>query len=300
MSVIRTVLGDINAGTLGWCECQEHLFAANDIVRGDDDVLQSDDYDTMVSALMRFKNAGGSSILDGQTLGRGRMGSALVKASQQTGVSIIASTGFHMQALYAKSFIFSLEKVAMEKLFINELTYGMLGKDNEYLGSFCAGIIKTAVDTGGILKNKISEKLFTAAARAAAKTGAPVMVHVDYGADAHSVMTFFADHGVSPNRLIFCQPSTACPDMSIHETLAQAGAYIAYDAKSLDSGMMLHMLSAGHHERVLIRNGTQGGMAMLDALVESRQSVMRRLDIDSSTMDIIMRQNPAKALSFKK
>ena len=173
MDIIRTVLGDIDASQLGWCECHDHLFVANSPSAGDDETPPIDDYDDVVASLVRYKNAGGGAIIDGQTLGRGRMGNALVKAAQQTDISIIASTGFNIQALYATNFIFSLEKVAMEKLFINELTFGLVGKDKEYLSSYCAGIIKTGVDSGGICKNTISEKLFSAAAKAAAKNGRP-------------------------------------------------------------------------------------------------------------------------------
>ena len=109
----------------------------------------------------------------------------------------------------------------MEKLFINELTFGMVGKDKEYLSSYCAGIIKTGIDSDGICKNAISEKLFSAAARAAAKTGAPVMVYVDKNADAMAVINFFSDHGVTPDRLIFCHLDTVCCNAAVHEAILQ-------------------------------------------------------------------------------
>ena len=93
MDVIRTVLGDIDANKLGWCECRDHLFIASSPSAGDDETLPIDDYDDVVTSLIRYMNAGGGGIIDGQTLGRGRMGSALVKAAQQTDIPIIASTG---------------------------------------------------------------------------------------------------------------------------------------------------------------------------------------------------------------
>ena len=301
MGIIRTVLGDIDTRELGWCECRDHLFIDNALSSGDSAAPPTDEfdnYDNVVASLVSYKNAGGGAIIDGQTLGRGRRGSALVKAAQQTDVPIIASTGFNIQALYTTNFIFALEKVAIEKLFINELTFGMVGKNKEYLASYCAGIIKTGIDAGGIFKNAISEKLFSAAAKAASKTGAPVMVYVDTDASATDVLTFFTDHGVTADLLMFCHLDAVCNDTAVHEAILQTGAYISYDAGTAGSGIVQKMMSRGYTHRILI--GAPSGNAAYDALLTTQDKLMQQLDIDSETLHAIMCQNPANALCIRK
>jgi phosphotriesterase-related protein len=268
MGVIRTVLGDIDAAALGWCECRSHLFIDPDIAHSAQDKRDGNNYDAVVTALMRYKDAGGGAILDGQTLGRGRLSDALVRASRQTGVPIIASTGFHLQAYYADRFMFALENVALEQLFINELTFGMVGKGQIYLGSHCAGIVKTAIDEGGILKNAISEKLFFA------------------------VLTFFSDHSISPDRMIFCHTDT--DDPAVNEALANAGAYIAYDTGKGDAPVQ-RMLDKGYAQQLMLVSN-----AAYDTLLGAADDLVHRFQIDRETLGILMLRNPARVLQMRK
>ena len=295
MNSIRTVLGDIDAAALGWCECRSHLFIDPDIAHNAHDKREGSSYSAVVTALMHYKDAGGGAIIDGQTLGRGRLSDALVRAAQQTGVPIIASTGFHLQAYYADRFIFALENVALEKLFINELTFGMVGKGHIYLGSHCAGIVKTAIDKDGILKNAISERLFFAAAHAASKTGAPVMAHIGPGGNALSVLTFFSDQGIAPDRMIFCHHDDTGSDGAEHDALADAGAYIAYDAGT-DDVYVRRMLDKGHAERLMLISS----FPAFDTLLGAPHDLAQRLQIDDEALNVIMRQNPARVLRMRK
>ncbi len=286
-------MGDIDAAALGWCECRSHLFIDPEIAHSAHDKKVGSSYAAVTSALMRYKDAGGGAILDGQTLGRGRLSDALVRASQQTEVPIIASTGFNLQTYYADRFMFALENVALEQLFINEIKFGMIGKGHTYLGSHCAGIVKTAIDEGGILKNAISEKLFFAAARAASKTGAPVMVHIGPGGDALSVLTFFSDHGISPDRMVFCHTDTG--NSAIPETLATAGAYVAFDAGK-DDAAVRRMLDKGYVSRLMLISSSPA----FDTLLAAPDDLTRRFQIDGETLGVVMRENPAHVLQMRK
>ena len=126
------------------------------------------------------------------------------------------------------------------------------------------------------------------------------MVYVDTHADALDVLTFFSDHSVAPDSLIFCHLDTVCCDIAVHEAILQAGAYISYDAATLGSGTATQMLNRGHLGHLLLSSSLPDAGTPFDALLNAQDDLLHRLGIDKDALDVIMRQNPANALRIKK
>lgn len=229
---IITVTGQISPEELGFCQCHEHLLIAPGRSGEIDPALCFSDIDQSAREVCRYIAAGGSSLVDAQPGGCGRMASGLLEISRQTGLSIIASTGFHKMLFYPENhWIFSAGVSKLQELFSHELETGMyVDGDRDFPASWIparAGIIKTALDSCGLTPQY--NKLFTAAAEAAKTTGSTIMIHVEKGADPFLLLDFFTGLGIEPSRLIFCHLDRACGDTGVHLTLAQAGCYLEYD-----------------------------------------------------------------------
>ena len=231
-TVITTITGDIPPETLGFCQCHEHLLIAPGRSGEINPALCFHDVARSTEEVLRYGESGGRALVDAQPVGCGRMARDLLEISLNTGISVIASTGFHKMLFYPENhWIFSASENWLTRLFLHELTTGMyLNADIQRPYTFIpsrAGIIKTALDACGLTSQY--KKLFSAAAAAAIENGTPVMIHVEKGADPHVLLRFLTDLGLKPSRLIFCHLDRACEDKGIHRELCQAGCYLEYD-----------------------------------------------------------------------
>ena len=221
--MIRTVLGDIPCDSLGHTQCHEHLFLAKGKSYDINTALCMEDAEKSGEELYAYKQAGGTCIVDAQPgAGCGRMEQALVNAALSSGSHILAVTGFHRSIFYYEDApIFSLDESALAKLFASEVTKGMVLEDGSRI-SACAGIVKVALEQGGVYASPFSEKLFGAAAQAASLSGAPVMAHTEPDADVLEMIGFFSAAGIAPERLIICHLDRTRYDIAYHQEIGRA------------------------------------------------------------------------------
>lgn len=303
--IIRTVLKDIAPKTLGWCQCHEHLFLADGPSRKVSGSLYMDDYGKSLAELKLYKNAGGMSLVDAQPFGCGRMAKELAQASLESGVNIIAVTGFHKTEFLEQGI---LEKGgdALTRIYIDDVAKGMDGLNAR------AGIVKCAAIPGEMDANADYAMLFEAAAHAAAETGAPVMVHMDTNADAMKLLSYLTRFGIEPGRVIICHMDRACADVGVHEAVAEAGAYLEYDTihrlkyKSDEDEIKLiaHMTERGFSDKLLVgmdttneRLKSYGAAFGLDFILETFRHMLAER-IGQAGVDTISIANPAKALAM--
>ena len=150
--MIAAVLGDIAPGDLGFCQSHEHIYIRDCPARAGECI---DDVEKSLAELKSYRSAGGCAIVDAQPLGTGRDAGILTRLSQQSGVHIIASTGFHKLSYYPEEhWMFSAAEEDIARLFITELEQGMyLDGDTAFPrvpGKTRAGQIKTALDLDGL------------------------------------------------------------------------------------------------------------------------------------------------------
>ncbi|NLE66899.1 MAG: hypothetical protein GX608_05690 [Lentisphaerae bacterium] len=261
--MIRTVLGGIKSADAGVCQCHEHLFIEMGKPYSLAKSLYMDDLGKSAEELRGYRAAGGSLIVDAQPVFAGRMAENLAAASEASGVHVVASTGFYKTDFYEEgAYIFRSDESQIAGLFISEFENGMISsqKDGGKPLDARAGMIKTAIDTGGIFADGTYAKLFSAAAEAAARTGMPVMCHIEQNADALHVVDFFEKRGIEPGRLLICHLDRARYDFAYHKEVLDTGVYLEYDtinrpkyiSNREELSLIAAMLEAGYEDRILL------------------------------------------------
>lgn len=257
MPLVRTVTGDIEASQLGVTYAHEHLLITGGMqVYLDGDFLLNDPA-RAAADLSQFKAAGGNSVVDMIPCGLGRDPDGLQVLSRETGVQIIAATGFHTERYYDTNhwlFQYSPEQIA--KLFQAEIEDGM--DQWGYRGplvqrsSARAGVLKVA--TGYYSWNENTDRWFEAAAVAHAATGVPISSHTENGVLGEKQVEALTSRGVAASSIIVGHIDKNV-DSYVHRELAAMGAFLEYDSPSrLKYGPDADAVS-------LIRAAAEGGYA---------------------------------------
>lgn len=281
-------------------------------------MLWMDELERSCDELMLYRQAGGISLVDAQPVLAGRMAEHLQEASARTGVNIVAVTGFHKTIFYETgSYIFRDAPEKIAALYISEVEEGMLSSMSggvRRLGCR-AGVIKVALDTAGITGDPTYQKLFEAAASAVLSTGAPVMCHVEQGADALEVLTFFAMHGVRPERVILCHLDRARYDLGYHRACLEAGAFLEYDTinrvkyhdDAQEADLICAMLEGGYVDQLLLgldttraRLKSYGGDMGLDYLAKTFLPYLKARGVTEMMCEQMVVENPRRALNIPK
>jgi phosphotriesterase-related protein len=311
--MITTVLGDIDPGQLGFCQSHEHLCIKRGRSAEINPVLCIDDTPKTLAELEAYYKAGGRAIVDAQPLGCGRDPEALAELSRQSGIHIIASTGFHRMLYYAEDhWIFGIDGDTLAGLYLTELSEGMyLDGDNSFprrQSAIRAGQIKTALEAGPL--DRQSQKLFYAAARAAGEARSPVMVHVEKDAGPIELADLLQKEGLPPEQLIFCHLDRALEDLGIHRELCRRGIYLEYDTigrpkyhdDHREADMILEMVSAGFESRLLMsldttrsRLASYGGSPGLCHIIENFIPLLKSRGLTEEQIRLFFVENPARA-----
>ena len=314
MGYVRTITGDIKPENLGWCQSHEHIFIADGPSRKINNALYMNDYERSCAEVEMYREAGGQSFVDAQPFACGRMAENLVAVSKQTGVNIIACTGFHKIEFFEDlDWVKAQTEEFLAQLYIGEVEDGMITRNKSRL-SAKAGIVKCAAIKDWKQENRTYVKLFEAVASASAQTGAPVMIHMDDGADAFSIVRFFGTYDIDPNKLIFCHLDRTKYDFGYHEEVASTGAFLEYDtihrlkyhSDEQEVQLIVHIAEKGYVDKILLSLDTTnqrlknyGANFGLDyILTEFRYLLEPHLGKD--VIRKMMIENPAKALSFSK
>ena len=105
MGTIQTVLGSIKPDDLGITDIHEHLICSPPSPWCEQDPdLVLDDHQKATEELESFKDSGGSALVEWSTLDYGRDILALQLLSIQTGVHIVAATGY-LKGKYCAPFV---------------------------------------------------------------------------------------------------------------------------------------------------------------------------------------------------
>jgi predicted metal-dependent phosphotriesterase family hydrolase len=315
---IMSVLGLIRNADLGFCHSHEHLFIAEGIPAQINPALRIDDYEKTIQELLLYKQVGGKAIVDAQPLGCGRMATLLLEASRESGIHIIASTGFHKLAFYSNNhWIRSFDESKLTEIFIQELTVGMFDHTDDAepvtTSNAKAGIIKTAMDEERM--NDAEKKWFRAAAKAAIETGAPIMCHIESSEQAVEIVRFYQHLGVNNEQIIICHLDRKLDRIDVHKQLAEQGIYLEYDtigrfkyhSDEEEAHFIKQMVDCGFEDSILLgldttreRLKSYGAAVGLDHLSIRFIPLLRNLGISEIAIHKIMIDNPAKAFCNKR
>jgi len=123
MKKIRTVLGDIPQDKLGFTYSHEHLWCCPPPQQKDRD-FELTDYEKSLKELLNFKEVGGNSLIEGSTIDYGRNGQKLEKMAKDSGINIVATTGFNKHVYYP-DWVEQKSIDEITEMLIKDLTIGM-------------------------------------------------------------------------------------------------------------------------------------------------------------------------------
>jgi predicted metal-dependent phosphotriesterase family hydrolase len=223
MGMIQTINGLLAPEQAGLTDAHEHVWI--DPVTANSELPRLDHYAEIAAELRDYRSAGGCTLVDCQPAFTGRDGRRLSRLSVESGVNIIACTGFHLRSYYPENArLWSLTEEIAGDFFIAELTRSLVEFERD-TPPHRAGVIKVALPAEPDVQ---TIALMRAAGRACLMTGAAIMIHTDRGLWAENILPFFGDLGIKENRLIICHIDKR-PDYGLHAELAREGALLEYD-----------------------------------------------------------------------
>jgi phosphotriesterase-related protein len=234
MGVVRTVTGDVDSSELGVTYAHEHLLITGGMFPLQDRDFLIDDPARAAQDIAGFKAAGGNTLVDMMPPGLGRDPEGLRTLSRQTGVLVLATTGFHTERQYdSQHWLYQYSADQIAALFTAEIAEGMdqWGYRGPLLNrsSIRAGVIKVA--TGYFRWNKNTDTWFDAAAAAHRATGAPISSHTENGVLGDKQVERLTSLGVPASSIIVGHIDKNV-DPYVHRELASMGVFLEYDSPS--------------------------------------------------------------------
>ncbi|MGO1538056.1 MAG: phosphotriesterase family protein [Leucobacter sp.] len=308
--MIRTVLGDIQPELVLSANYHEHLFQVSPLLPGDD----LDDAQRSQEEAKLLTSAGTSLMVEATPTGLGARPRDVAAISSATGLDIVHVTGLHHGGHYAEDHPL---RTTSEGTLASQFTADILGgfrRSGETVTyadrPVRAGMIKAGIRYWSI--GPFEQKAIRAISAAHRASGAPVMIHLDYGSAAHEVLDILAAEGVAASSVVLAHMDRNL-DPGLHLDLIARGAYLGYDGwarhrEAPDSAIIdcLYQVCGGNGAAGVVLGGdvarssrylSYGGIPGLPYIEER---VVPRLiaELGEECTALLLRENPARLLSF--
>ena len=217
-----TVLGPVPGEDLGVTSMHEHLIA--DVTKRDlNPNKRFDDPDEMIGEVREFLSAGGRTIVELTCHGMGQDVAALRRISEESGVQIVAATGFYWQ-LYYPDYVNEEDSDQLAARMIHDWTHGL---DDTAIRPGIIGELGAAEDTDSLSPNE--EKVFRAGARASLATGLAISTHCWQGRLAMEMIRVLTEEGVQPDRIVIGHLAVGYGLLDRVLRIADTGVYLGID-----------------------------------------------------------------------
>ncbi len=252
MGTVRTVLGDMDSSAMGYTMPHEHILThpQGDGEKNEDDHLLND-FGKAVQMLEEYKLIGGGTIVEATPKTWGRDADGMRRASELSGVNVIACCGYICQEHGMEPNITDrgIDDIAQEM--INDVSVGMDGTDIK------AGWIK--VGTAYMHVTAGEDMVIRAAVAAAQTTGAPISTHTTNGTMGIEQLEIAAEEGFDLSRMSIGHVDRN-PDLWYHRKMLETGASLIYDgpgkAKYYPDSMRIDLL------RQLVEDGFENQLML--------------------------------------
>ena len=182
------------------------------------DNLKMEDYETQKKEILRFKKAGGSTMVDATMPGIGRDPEKLARISRETGINVIMGTGYYVSSTHPEALASMTEEEIAEEM-VKELTVGVDGVKAGVIGEI--GISE--------LFNDAERRVLRASAIAHKKTGAGVLVHINpWTINGLEACDILLSSGVAPDRIAISHIDVENREEYVLKMLKQ-GVYVEFD-----------------------------------------------------------------------
>ena len=204
--MVRTVLGDIDAGQLGVTYVHEHLIIDSPMVAELFPHIYLPSVEEAVAEAETCRKAGVTTMVDVMPYG-GSYLDKLREVARRTGLQIVASTGLHTEKYYPDDIPIEAARFSAD------------------VAAGC-GVFKAATGPEGI--NPRALQLFTAMAETHLTTGVPIITHCEDGLGAMAQIELLTALGVALNRVVISHTDKV-PDPSYHRDMLDSGVNLEYD-----------------------------------------------------------------------
>ncbi len=306
---VQTVVGPILPEQLGVTHMHEHLIADCSF-SGNDARKKFDDVDVAIQEMKYFKQAGGDTIVELTCRGLGQEPLALRRIAQESGVNVIAATGFYREVVYP-------EYVKRET--IGQLTQRMIDDAQQGLEGTDVrpGIIAelaTEVDTEKV--SPLEEKVFRAAGRAHLVTALPISTHCWAGHHAFEQVRLLTDEGVPPDKIVIGHLGVQHGLEDINRRLADLGVNLGIDAIGYDelgdfqdkdrAALVKRLIDLGYLRQITISQDMmrryhlkhEGGHGY-GYLLEKFVPMLLAVGVTEKQVQVLLMDNPRRILTPK-
>lgn len=219
---VRTVLGDIDAKEMGYTLAHEHIMT-NPQGMGSkvEDDHKLDSVEKAIEMCKEFKAAGGKSLIESTPKSWGRNTPGMVIASRESGVNVIACTGYICEEHGTmKTDVAGKTIDEVSEWLVHDVETGMDGT------SVKAGWIKAGTAYNYI--SEAEEKVIRAGARAAARTGVCLHFHTGAGTMGLEIIEILEDEKFDLTRAVIAHVDRF-PDYWYHKKMLEKKVSLIYD-----------------------------------------------------------------------
>lgn len=285
------------------------------------DNMKLTDEQLAIKESLRYKNAGGKSIVDLTPIGIGRDPLALVRISKATGLNIIMGSGYYVKQSIPP-------EVKLNESNITE----------EIVHDILEGVGKTGVHAGIIGEigmqwptNDWERMILRAAANAQKRTGVAISVHPGWSPNSpFDAIKILSGAGTDPRRVIICHIERTIFEYNKLVQLAKTGCFLEFDTFSIDNeplrmvvseenpiradwpsdsqrvNIIAMLINEGFLDQILIstdmcrkhRLWSYGGPGYAHIL-ENIVPLMQEKDIPNRCINTIIMENPKRLLQLK-
>lgn len=258
----QTVLGPVDPTTLGFTLPHEHTSIALWQIPNRWDYWElTRDEPVITAELVRFRDAGGSTLVDLTLAGVGRDPSWLVQLARGTGLNLVMGCGWYRESYYpaeARIDRRSVEDLADE--LVREAEYGIAVAGLE--APVRPGIIGE-IGTDKPWLSAQEERVHRAVARASRRTGLAITTHAVMSDVGLAQLAIFEAEGADPARVVIGH-ADSYPNLDHYLEIIRRGANLEFDFLGMSFtprerlgepriiDLVLELLSRGHADQVFL------------------------------------------------
>jgi phosphotriesterase-related protein len=261
MPRVQTVLGSVDPSALGFTLPHEHTVIALWHIPNRWDYWELTADEPIITAeLVRYRDAGGTALVDLTLPGVGRDPAWLVRLARATGLHLVMACGWYREAYYPAEAL--VDRRSVDDLADELVREAEEGVAVEGLASVKPGIIGE-IGTDKPWLSAREERVHRAVARASRRTGLAISTHAVMSPVGLAQLEVFEAEGADPSRVVIGH-ADSYPVLDHYLEIIRRGASIEFDFLGMTFtpqerhgepriiDLLLELLSRGHADRVLL------------------------------------------------
>lgn len=253
MAQVQTTAGAIDAGEMGLTLVHEHLRTRSEAVVAQFPHLYDEEreHDRAVTQVRAAMERGVKTICDPTVMHLGRDIRFMARVAEETAVQLVPATGIYTYH-YLEPHFQNRDVDYMVDVLVRDVEVGIQGTEVK------AAFLKCCTDHQGVTDDV--EKVLRATARAAMRTGRPIMSHSHPQSGAGlEQMRVFTEEGADPSRILIGHTGDT-DDLDYIEKLIDTGPFIGMDRYGLDiilpteqrNATVIELAKRGYADRMML------------------------------------------------